>query len=215
MADIQRLPGPNADEYEWQLHAACRGMDSSIFFHPADERVRPRPAAPKKPKRSAGNVRPSSNAGLTRCGRGSPTGSGAGSPRKNARKPSGSTPYGIRRQPHNEVVRNRPPPDWPQPLKIRVNRILLAGTTCAPAPVASTMVLIKRGHRGLRPGRRSVLEPPGAGCCTCGGRGFSEGAPPSRMDPPSPNFPPASASTNPAPKPTTAPGPSPPSPRAT
>jgi WhiB family redox-sensing transcriptional regulator len=38
MADIQRLPGPNADEYEWQLHAACRGMDSSIFFHPADER---------------------------------------------------------------------------------------------------------------------------------------------------------------------------------
>ena len=38
MAGIQRLPGPNADEYEWQLRAACRGMDSSIFFHPADER---------------------------------------------------------------------------------------------------------------------------------------------------------------------------------
>ena len=34
---------------------------------------------------------------------------------------------------------------------------------------ASTMVLIKRGHQGLRPGRSSVVDPPGAGCCTCGG----------------------------------------------
>src|SRR6478672_9825188 len=175
MADIRGLPGPNADEYEWQLRAACRGMDSSIFFHPADERG---PAKARRTEKAKAVCRECT--AIIECRTHAlrarePYGSGAGSPRKNARKPSGSTPYGIRRQPNNEVVRNRPPPDWPQPLKTRVNRILLAGTTCAPAPVPSTMVLIKRGHRGLRPGRRSVLEPPGAGCCTCGGRGFTEG----------------------------------------
>ena len=38
MADIKRLPGPQLEEYEWQLDAACRGMDSAIFFHPPAER---------------------------------------------------------------------------------------------------------------------------------------------------------------------------------
>lgn len=38
MADIRRLPGPNADLWEWQLHGACRGQDSSLFFHPEGER---------------------------------------------------------------------------------------------------------------------------------------------------------------------------------
>jgi WhiB family transcriptional regulator, redox-sensing transcriptional regulator len=38
MADIKRLPGPWLPEFEWQLDAACRGMDSEIFFHPAAER---------------------------------------------------------------------------------------------------------------------------------------------------------------------------------
>lgn len=38
MADIRRLPGPNADLWEWQLHGACRGEDSSLFFHPEGER---------------------------------------------------------------------------------------------------------------------------------------------------------------------------------
>ncbi len=37
MADIERLPGPVVQRWEWQLRAACRGMDSSAFFHPADE----------------------------------------------------------------------------------------------------------------------------------------------------------------------------------
>ena len=38
MAEIARLPGPGIDIYEWQLHAACRGMDSDTFFHPPGER---------------------------------------------------------------------------------------------------------------------------------------------------------------------------------
>ena len=38
MADIRRLPGPNADLWEWQLRGACRGADSSLFFHPEGER---------------------------------------------------------------------------------------------------------------------------------------------------------------------------------
>ncbi len=38
MADIRRLPGPAADQWEWQLHAACRGLDSSVFFNPDGER---------------------------------------------------------------------------------------------------------------------------------------------------------------------------------
>ena len=38
MADISRLPGPNADLWDWQLHGACRGEDPSLFFHPEGER---------------------------------------------------------------------------------------------------------------------------------------------------------------------------------
>ena len=38
MADNSRLPGPLADHWAWQLEAACRGMDSTAFFHPAEER---------------------------------------------------------------------------------------------------------------------------------------------------------------------------------
>jgi WhiB family redox-sensing transcriptional regulator len=38
MADTKRLPEPLVDHWEWQLAAACRGMDSGTFFHPPDER---------------------------------------------------------------------------------------------------------------------------------------------------------------------------------
>jgi WhiB family redox-sensing transcriptional regulator len=38
VADTRRLPGPNADIWDWQLHGACRGMDSAFFFHPDGER---------------------------------------------------------------------------------------------------------------------------------------------------------------------------------
>ena len=38
MADVSRLPGPNADFWDWQLDAACRGSDAAAFFHPEGER---------------------------------------------------------------------------------------------------------------------------------------------------------------------------------
>ena len=38
MTDIHRLPAPLIDHWEWQGQAACRGMDVSVFFHPAQER---------------------------------------------------------------------------------------------------------------------------------------------------------------------------------
>ena len=38
MADISRLPGPNADIWDWQLSGACRGEDPDAFFHPEGER---------------------------------------------------------------------------------------------------------------------------------------------------------------------------------
>jgi WhiB family redox-sensing transcriptional regulator len=38
MADVSRLPGPNADFWDWQLRGSCRGTDSDLFFHPEGER---------------------------------------------------------------------------------------------------------------------------------------------------------------------------------
>lgn len=38
MANLTRLPGPNADFWDWQLQAACRGLDSEVFFHPDGQR---------------------------------------------------------------------------------------------------------------------------------------------------------------------------------
>lgn len=38
MADVSRLPGPNADVWDWQLDGVCRGLDPAIFFHPEGER---------------------------------------------------------------------------------------------------------------------------------------------------------------------------------
>ena len=36
------LPGPNADFWDWQREGHCRGLDSSVFFHPEGERGRAR-----------------------------------------------------------------------------------------------------------------------------------------------------------------------------
>ena len=38
MADISRLPGPNADLWDWQLKGACRTAPPEAFFHPEGER---------------------------------------------------------------------------------------------------------------------------------------------------------------------------------
>jgi len=41
MSEISRLPGPFERVWDWQLDAACRGLDSSLFFHPPGERGGP------------------------------------------------------------------------------------------------------------------------------------------------------------------------------
>lgn len=38
MADVRLLPVPVAEVWDWQMWAACRGMDSAVFFHPDGER---------------------------------------------------------------------------------------------------------------------------------------------------------------------------------
>ena len=42
MPQPQQLPGPNADIWDWQMAGLCRGVDSSMFFHPDGERGRAR-----------------------------------------------------------------------------------------------------------------------------------------------------------------------------
>lgn len=38
MSNVSRLPGPTADVWDWQRRGACRGHDSTQFFHPDGER---------------------------------------------------------------------------------------------------------------------------------------------------------------------------------
>jgi len=38
VANVDRLPGPIADIWEWQVRGLCRGRDSAQFFHPDGER---------------------------------------------------------------------------------------------------------------------------------------------------------------------------------
>ncbi|QWF81541.1 WhiB family transcriptional regulator [Amycolatopsis sp. CA-230715] len=38
MADVSRLPTVVSEEWDWQLRGACRGADSSMFFHTDNER---------------------------------------------------------------------------------------------------------------------------------------------------------------------------------
>ena len=38
MTDISRLPAPQLEVWEWQLHGACRSQDTELFFHPEGER---------------------------------------------------------------------------------------------------------------------------------------------------------------------------------
>lgn len=46
----QRLPGPNADQWDWQMRAHCRGVESSVFFSPEGERGRARAARERRAK---------------------------------------------------------------------------------------------------------------------------------------------------------------------
>lgn len=38
VVDVRRLPVPVTAIWEWQLRAACRDIDSTVFFHPDNER---------------------------------------------------------------------------------------------------------------------------------------------------------------------------------
>ena len=38
MAEISRLPGPHAEQWNWQLRGACRSFGPEAFFHPEGER---------------------------------------------------------------------------------------------------------------------------------------------------------------------------------
>jgi WhiB family redox-sensing transcriptional regulator len=38
MADLRHLPQPVAEAWDWQLLAACRGVDGQVFFAPDAER---------------------------------------------------------------------------------------------------------------------------------------------------------------------------------
>jgi WhiB family redox-sensing transcriptional regulator len=39
---LLKLPPPTVERWDWQLAAACRGMESSLFFAPDGERSRAR-----------------------------------------------------------------------------------------------------------------------------------------------------------------------------
>lgn len=38
MAEVRRLPPIREGDWDWQTRAACRGIDTSMFFHPENER---------------------------------------------------------------------------------------------------------------------------------------------------------------------------------
>ncbi len=50
MADTSRLPGPNADLWDWQLRGRCRNVDPNLFFHPEGERGSSRTARDRAAK---------------------------------------------------------------------------------------------------------------------------------------------------------------------
>jgi WhiB family transcriptional regulator, redox-sensing transcriptional regulator len=35
---LLKLPPPVAESWDWQMHAECRDVDGSLFFHPDNER---------------------------------------------------------------------------------------------------------------------------------------------------------------------------------
>ena len=45
-----QLPVPNADIWDWQMKGTCRGVDSSVFFHPDGERGRARAQRERRAK---------------------------------------------------------------------------------------------------------------------------------------------------------------------
>ncbi|MFE7420349.1 WhiB family transcriptional regulator [Rhodococcus sp. NPDC057529] len=46
-----KLPTPVAESWDWQLTAACRDADPTVFFHPDNERGEPRKSRIREAKR--------------------------------------------------------------------------------------------------------------------------------------------------------------------
>jgi WhiB family redox-sensing transcriptional regulator len=38
MTEVRRLPAPRVGDWDWQVDAACRGLDTARFYHPENER---------------------------------------------------------------------------------------------------------------------------------------------------------------------------------
>lgn len=38
MAEVRRLPAPREGDWDWQMSASCRGLDTATFYHPENER---------------------------------------------------------------------------------------------------------------------------------------------------------------------------------
>jgi WhiB family transcriptional regulator, redox-sensing transcriptional regulator len=38
MTEVRRLPAPRLGDWDWQVRAACRGIDTANFYHPENER---------------------------------------------------------------------------------------------------------------------------------------------------------------------------------
>ncbi len=51
MNDRAQLPALVSDSWDWQVRAACRGMDAATFFHPENERGRSRRRREEQAKR--------------------------------------------------------------------------------------------------------------------------------------------------------------------
>ena len=116
MADTRRLPEPQLTQWDWQLAAACRGMASTTFFHPPDERG---PARENRipPKRSAGPARCSNSAWITPSKPRSRTESGEDCPRTNepndsvfnsSDTPPASPPHGTKHLPGQGTSPTKP-----------------------------------------------------------------------------------------------------------
>lgn len=50
MPDLSRLPVPVTESWDWQLRAACRGLNSEWFFHRPNERGAERQARESRAK---------------------------------------------------------------------------------------------------------------------------------------------------------------------
>jgi hypothetical protein len=80
----QHLQTPITENWDWQMTAACRGVDSDAFFHPPTNAPADDGTVSGPPKPSATAAQSSSNASPTPWKAGNRTASGAVSPKRNA-----------------------------------------------------------------------------------------------------------------------------------